>query len=68
MIWACFAASEPGWLAIVDGTSNCELYKQIVQENVKVSICEMALNRKWIMHQDNDLTRTSCSSKEYLKE
>ncbi len=26
MVWGCFAASGPGWLAIIDGTMNSALY------------------------------------------
>lgn len=38
MICACFTASGPGSLAIIDGAMNSELYKWVVQENVNVSI------------------------------
>lgn len=43
MIQGCFAASGFRRFAIL------ELYKQILQENAEVSICELQLNRKWFM-------------------
>ena len=46
MVWACFVASSPGQLAIIDGAMNSEAYQQILQENVKVSIYELKLNKK----------------------
>ncbi len=38
MAWACFAASWPGQLAIIDGRMNSELYQQILNENVRTSV------------------------------
>ncbi len=38
MVWACFAASGPGLLAIIDGTMNSELYQQILKENIRTSV------------------------------
>lgn len=35
MIWACFAAPEPGWFAIIDKTINSELKKTIFLEEKK---------------------------------
>ncbi len=34
MAWACFAASWPTQPATIDGTTNSELYQQILKENV----------------------------------
>lgn len=59
MIWAIFASSGPGQLAIIDGAMISQLYKQILWQNVKVSTCELKLNTKWIMQQDNDPKHTS---------
>ncbi len=36
MVWGCFAASGPGWLAIIDGTMNSSLYQKILKENVSL--------------------------------
>ena len=67
MVWGCFAASGPGRLAIIDWTMNSGLYQQILQENIRVSVCEPKLNRRWILQQDNDPKHTSKSTKEWLK-
>lgn len=65
IVWACFAASEPGWLAVIDGTMNSELYQQIPNENIQTSVC--ALKRKSVMQQDNPLKHTSHSTKELVR-
>ena len=67
MVWACFAASGPGRLAIIDGTMNSELYQRILKENVRTSVHELNLKRRWVMQQDNDPKHTSRSTKEWLK-
>ncbi len=40
MVWGCFAASEPGQLAIIDETINSALYQKILKENVRPSVCD----------------------------
>ncbi len=49
MVWGCFAASGPGWLAIIDGTMNSALYQKILKENVRPSVSDLKLKRTWIM-------------------
>ncbi|KAF7648140.1 hypothetical protein LDENG_00161510 [Lucifuga dentata] len=61
--FGCFAASGPGRLAIIDGSMNSQLYQQILQENVRVSVRELKLKIKWITQQDNDPKQTSRSTK-----
>ncbi len=67
MVWGCFAASGPGWLAIIDGTMNSALYQKILRENVRPSVCDLKLKRTWVMQQDNDPKHTSKSISEWLK-
>ncbi|KAG2458113.1 TCB1 transposase, partial [Polypterus senegalus] len=67
MVWACCAASGPGRLAFIDGTMNSELYQRILKENVRTSVHELNLKRRWVMQQDNDPQHTSRSTKEWLK-
>ncbi len=67
IVWACFAASGPGQLAIIDGTMNSELYHQFLKENVRTSVHELSLKKKWVMQQYNDPKHTSHSTKEWLK-
>ncbi|XP_075444851.1 uncharacterized protein LOC142488342 isoform X3 [Ascaphus truei] len=66
MVWGCFAASGPGRLAIIDTTMNSALYQKILEENVGPSVCELKLNQKWVMQQENDPKHTSRSTKEWL--
>ncbi len=67
MVWGCFAASGPEWLAIIDGTMNSALYQNILKENVQPSVCDLKLKRTWVMQQDNDPKHTSKSTSEWLK-
>ncbi len=41
MVWGCFAASGPGWLAIIDGTMNSALYQKTLKENLRPSVCDL---------------------------
>ncbi len=66
-VWGCFAASGPGWPAIIDGTMNSALYQKILKENVWSSVCDLKLKRTWVMQQDNDPKLTSKSTSEWLK-
>ncbi len=34
MVWSCFVASKPGWLAKIDGSMNSALYQKILKDNV----------------------------------
>ena len=54
MVWGCFAGSGAGQLAIIDGKMNSQVYQDILQENVKLSVRQLKLNRSWVMQQDND--------------
>ncbi len=65
MVWGCFAASGPGWFAIIDGTMNSALYQKILKENIQPSVCD--LKHTWVMQQHNDPKHTSKSTSEWLK-
>ncbi len=67
MVWGCFAASGPEWLAIIDGTMNSAENQKILKENVRSSVCDLKLKHTWVMQQDNDLKHTSKSTSEWLK-
>jgi transposase len=64
----CFAASRPGQLAIIDGKINSQVYQDILQENVRLSVCQLKLNKSWVMQQDNDPKHGSKSTTEWLKQ
>jgi hypothetical protein len=53
-VWSCFAASGYGQLANIDVKMNSQVYQDILQENVRLSVCQLKLNRNWVMQQDND--------------
>ncbi|MBN3314585.1 XRCC4 protein, partial [Atractosteus spatula] len=61
-------AMGPGRFAIIDRTMNSVLYQQILQENVRVTFCDLKLNRRWVLQQDNNPKHTSQSTKEWLKQ
>lgn len=67
MIWACFAASGPGRLAMIDGTMNSARYQGILGKNVRPSVRDLKLKRTWVLQQDNDPKHTSKSTSEWLK-
>ena len=59
MIWACFTASGPGQLGIIEGKMNSQVYQTILQDNVRMSVHQLKLCRRWVMQQDNDPKRKS---------
>ena len=65
IVWGCFAASGPG--PINDTTMNSALYQNILEENVRLSVLVLKLNRKLIMQQDNVPILTRRSTKEWLQ-
>ncbi len=67
MDWGCFAASEPGRVATIDGAIHFALYQKILKENVRPSVCDLKLKRTWVMQQDNDPKLTSKSTSKWLK-
>jgi hypothetical protein len=54
MVWGCFAASGPGQLAIIDGKMISQVFQDILQRNVRLSVRQLKLNRSWVMQQNND--------------
>lgn len=68
MVWGCFAASGPGQLAIIDGKINSQVNQDILQENVRLSVHQLKLNRSWVMQQDNDPKHRSKSTTEWLQQ
>lgn len=67
MIRACFAASGPGQLAMIDGTMNSARYQDILAKNVQPSVRHLKLKHSWVLQQDNDPKHTSKSTSEWLK-
>ncbi len=67
MVLGCFAASEHGLLAIINGIMSSALYQKILKENVQPSICDLKLKCTWVMQQGNDPKLNSKSPSEWLK-
>ena len=68
MVWGCFAASGPGQFAIINGKMNSQVYQDIFQENVRLSVRQLKLNRSWVMQQDNNPKHTSKATTEWLQQ
>jgi hypothetical protein len=66
MVWGCFAASGPGQLAIINGKMYSQVYQDILQENGRLSVRQLKVNRSRVMQQDNDPKRRSKSTTELL--
>jgi hypothetical protein len=49
MVWGCFAASGPGQIAIIDRKMNSQVYQDILQEKVRLSVRQLKLNRSWVI-------------------
>jgi transposase len=62
------AASGPGQLVIIDVKINSQVYQDILQENVRLSVPQLKLNRSWVMQQDNDPKHRSKSTTEWLQQ
>lgn len=68
MVWGCFVASGPGRIAIIEGKMNSQVYQDILQENLRPSVHQLKLNRRWVLQQDNDPKHRSKSTTEWLKQ
>jgi transposase len=62
MVCGCFAASGPGQLAIR------QRYQDILQENVRLFVHQLKLNRSWVMQQDIAPKHRSKSTREWLQQ
>uniref|UniRef100_A0A3B4TNE5 Uncharacterized protein n=1 Tax=Seriola dumerili TaxID=41447 RepID=A0A3B4TNE5_SERDU len=67
MIWACFAASGPGQLAMIEGKMNSQIYQRIPQDNLRLSVHQLKLSRKCVMQQDNDPKHRSKSTTDWFQ-
>jgi len=43
MIWACFAATGPGHLAVIKSSMNSSVYQSILESNVRPSVQQLKL-------------------------
>jgi hypothetical protein len=68
MVWSCFATSGPGQLAIINGKMFSQVYQDILQENVRLSVCQLKLNKSLVTQQENDPKHKSKSTTEWLQQ
>ena len=68
MVWGSFAASGPGQLAIIYGKMNYQVYKDILLENVRISVHQLKLNRSWVMQQDTTQNTEVNRTTEWLEQ
>jgi hypothetical protein len=66
--WGCFAASGHGQLAIIDEKMNSQVYQDILQGNVRLSVRQLKLNSSWVMQQDTDRKHRCKSTTEWLQQ
>uniref|UniRef100_A0AAR2L9T4 Tc1-like transposase DDE domain-containing protein n=1 Tax=Pygocentrus nattereri TaxID=42514 RepID=A0AAR2L9T4_PYGNA len=66
IVWVCFAASGPGRIDVINGKMNSQVYQDILQENLRPSVLQLKLNRRWVMQQDNNSKHRSKSTTEWL--
>ncbi len=59
MLWGCFSSSGTGHLVHVDGKMNGVMYKEILAENLHVSVCELCLGQRLGFQHNNDPKHTA---------
>ncbi len=59
MLWGCFSARGPGHLALIRGTMNATLYKEILENNLLQSARQLRLCQGFVFQQGNDPKHTA---------
>lgn len=67
IVWHCFAASGPEWLAIIDETMKSAFCEKILKVNAQPSVCALKLKHTRIMQRNNDLKQVRKSTSEWLQ-
>src|SRR3569623_1697221 len=69
MVWSCMSWHGPGYIAKIDETMDSQLYIQILQEDLQLSVEEWGISQEeFIFQHDNDPKHTAKFKKAYLKE
>jgi transposase len=69
MMWGCFCWQGVGYACKIDGKMDCELYCQILEEDLQKSIEFYGIDRdKVIFQQDNDPKHTSRLAKQWFQD
>ena len=67
MLWGCFSAEGTGELVRVQGIMDGAQYRQILDENLFKSACDLKLGIRFTFQQDNDPKHTARATKEWFK-
>jgi transposase len=66
-VWSCMSWDGPGYIAMIDETLDSQLYIQILQEELQMSIEEWGMAKEELVFQhDNDPKHTAKVTKAYL--
>lgn len=49
MNWACFKATGPGHLSVIELTTNFSVYQSIPETNIRPSVWRLKLGPNWVM-------------------
>ena len=67
MFWGCLSAKGTGRLHCIEGRMNGAMYRDILGENLLLSVRALKMGRGWVFQHDNDLKHTAKATKEWLK-
>ena len=67
MLWGCFAAAGTGKLVRVEGKMDGAKYRDILEQNLFQSACDLRLGRRFTFQQDNDPKHTAKATLEWFK-
>ena len=67
MLWGCFSAAGTGKLVRVEGRMDGAKYRDILEQNLFQSACDLRLGRRFTFQQDNDPKHTAKATLEWFK-
>ena len=59
MIWGCFSSAGTEKLHIIEDKMNGAMYREILNDELLLSVNDLKLRRGWTFQQDNDLKHTA---------
>ena len=66
--WGCFSMKGVGKISVIDGKTDAQKYKQILQENLMSSVESLELPSDYIFQQYNNSKHAAKSTKKWLSE
>uniref|UniRef100_A0AAX7T1U1 Tc1-like transposase DDE domain-containing protein n=1 Tax=Astatotilapia calliptera TaxID=8154 RepID=A0AAX7T1U1_ASTCA len=67
MLWGCFSAKGTGRLIRVKDRMNGAMYREILSQNLLLSVRTLKMKRGWVFQHDNDPKHTARATKEWLR-